>query len=195
MTKKKLSPLEVILKKLTVLANGTFASKAELTQATIIPVDIDKLTPSSTFIKNNILFINGVGYRAVRNTREFPVVLLVEDGHIVYDEDENGNIAFVVEDYTLSQDWEKWTDAGIPRTLQLMTDDQNTFMANERAQMAEFKQEIRNDAARLIALAAASIKPSTKFTSSSGAQYTAEQLLQAMTELMDKRVVADPITE
>lgn len=195
MTKKKLSPLEVILKKLTVLVNGTFASKAELTQATIIPVDIDKLTPSSTFIQNNILFINGVGYRAVRNTREFPVVLLVEDGHIVYDEDENGNIAFVVKDYTLSQDWEKWTDAGIPRTLQQMTDDQNTFMANERAQMAAFKQEIRNDATQLIALAADSIKSSTKFTSSSGTQYTAEQLLQAMTELMDKRVVADPITE
>ena len=168
---------------------STYATKTEVTNATIIPIDIDNMTPTMTFEKNSILGINGIMFRAVVDTDEFPVVLLVQDGHIVYDEDENGNKAFVVSDWTQSEDWEIWTDASIPRTLQQMTDDQEDFMAQEQADMADFKQEIRNDAAQLIVLAAQSIKPGTKITSSSGTEYTAETLLVALADLMESTIV------
>ena len=173
--------------------SSTYATKTEMTAATIIPIDIENMTPTMTFEKNSILGINGIMFRAVVDTDEFPVVLLVQDGHIVYDEDENGNKAFVVSDWTQSEDWEIWTDASIPRTLQLMTQQQETFMAAERADMAAFKQEIRNDAAQLIVLAAQSIKPGTKITSTGGTQYTVEELLVAVADLMNKKVLADPI--
>ena len=168
-----------------------YATKSALTAATIIPIDIDELVPGMTFEQNAILGINGVMYRAVRQTTDFPVVLLVESGHIVYDEDEEGRKALVVDDYTLSEDWEIWSDAGIPRTLEQMTDDQEDFMAQEQADMAAFKQEIRNDAAQLIVLAAASLKPGTKITSSSGTEYTAEALLTAVADLMESTIVVN----
>ena len=168
---------------------STYATKTEVTNATIIPIDIENMTPTMTFEKNSILGINGIMFRAGVDTDEFPVVLLVQDGHIVYDEDENGNKAFVVSDWTQSEDWEIWTDASIPRTLQQMTDDQEDFMAQEQADMAAFKQEIRNDAAQLIVLAAQSIKPGTKITSSSGTEYTAETLLVALADLMESTIV------
>lgn len=170
---------------------ATYATKSALTAATIIPIDIDELVPGMTFEQNAILGINGVMYRAVRQTTDFPVVLLVESGHIVYDEDEEGRKALVVDDYTLSEDWEIWSDAGIPRTLEQMTDDQEDFMAQEQADMAAFKQEIRNDAAQLIVLAAASLKPGTKITSSSGTEYTAEALLTAVADLMESTIVVN----
>ena len=157
-------------------------------------IDIEDLEVGMTFPKNALLAINGISFQALRNTTDFPVVLLVESGHVVYDEDENGNKALVVSDWTKSEDWKVWGDAGIPRTLDIIKDDQDDFMAQEQADMAAFKQEIRNDAAQLIVLAAQSIKPGTKFTATSGVQYTAEQLLQAMAELMNKNVVADTIT-
>ena len=170
---------------------STYATKTEVTNATIIPIDIENMTPTMTFEKNSILGINGIMFRAVVDTDEFPVVLLVQDGHIVYDEDENGNKAFVVSDWTQSEDWEIWTDASIPRTLQQMTEEQEDFMAQEQADMAAFKQEIRNDAAQLIVLAAQSIKPGTKITSSSGTEYTAEALLTAVADLMESTIVVN----
>lgn len=158
--------------------------ESHITNATLIPVDVDSLTPSTTFVKNNILGINGLMYRAKKNTSEFPVVLLVEDGHIVYDEDENGNKAFVVDDYTLSEDWEKFTDASIPRALELMAEQQSNFMEEEQAAMSSFENEIRISVAGVI-------KSTEKITASSGQQYTVRQILQAMAELMDKAIVYD----
>ena len=157
-------------------------------------IDIEDLEVGMTFPKNALLAINGISFQALRNTTDFPVTVLVESGHVVYDEDENGNKAFVVSDWTQSEDWEIWTDASIPRTLQNMTADMEDFESDINTEMSAFKQEIRNDAAQLIVLAAQSIKPGTKFTATSGVQYTAEQLLQAMAELMNKNVVADTIT-
>ena len=152
-------------------------------------IDIEDLEVGMTFPKNALLAINGISFQALRNTTDFPVVLLVESGHVVYDEDENGNKALVVSDWTKSNDWKVWGDAGIPRTLDNMTAQQEAFMEDEQAEMASFKQEIRNDAAQLIVLAASSIKPGTKITSSGGTEYTAEALLTALADLMDKTVV------
>ena len=159
-----------------------YATKTALTNATIIPIDIDNLTPSTTFVKNSILGINGIMYRSVVDTSDFPVVLLVQDGHIVYDLDENGNKAFVVDDYTLSEDWEIWTDAGIPRTLDNMTAQQTAFMEDEQADMADFKAQVN-------AAVATAIKSGTKITSTGGTQYTVDTLLTALADLMDKTIV------
>jgi hypothetical protein len=173
----------------------TYATKTEVTNATLIPVDIDSLTPTTTFVKNNVIGINGVIYRAKKNTTEFPVVPMVEDGHIVYDEDENGNKAIVIEDFTMSEDWEIWTDASIPRTLEQMADQQLTFMTQQAAQqdafieqqtgaLADFETEVRVSISGVI-------KSTDEITATSGQKYTVMQLLQAMAELMDKTVVVN----
>ena len=61
------------------LAN--LASKTELSELeTLIPVDVNSLTPSSTFAKNSVIGINGVLYRSLRQTSHSPVVMAVQDG-------------------------------------------------------------------------------------------------------------------
>ena len=167
------------------------AMAAAVADVTPSYIDIEDLEVGMTFPKNALLAINGVSYQAKKATTQFPVTVLVESGHIVYDEDENGRKALVVEDYTMSEDWKVWGDAGIPRTLDNMTAQQESFMEDEQADMAAFKQEIRNDAAELLALAASSIKPGTKITSSGGTEYTAEALLTALADLMDKTIVVN----
>ena len=154
-------------------------------------IDIEDLEPGMTFPKNSLLAINGISFQALRNTTDFPVVLLVEGGHVVYDEDENGNKALVVDDWTMSSDWKVWGDAGIPRTLDNMTAQQDDFMAQEQADMAAFKQEIRNDAAELLLIVNQSLKPSTKITATSGTQYTVEQILTALADLMESTIVVN----
>lgn len=161
-----------------------YATKSALTQATIIPIDIEEMTPGMTFEKNSILGINGVMYRAVRQTTDFPVVLLVEDGHIVYDEDEDGRMALVVEDWTLSEDWEIWTDASIPRTLQQMTADMENFKGDINDDIAAFKAEME-------AIVGTSLKPSSQITSTSGQTYTVSQLLTALADLMEHTMVVN----
>lgn len=183
-----------------------YATKAELTSATIIPIEIDDLTPTTTFVKNNIIGINGVMYRALKNTSEFPVVVLVEDGHIVYDEDEHGRKSFVVDDYTLSEDWEIWTDASIPRALELMASQQSVFVEQQTAQQSAFiaqqtaafetEQQVMENFRLEIRLAVAgAIKESEVITASSGQTYTVRQILQTMAELMDKTVVVNEETQ
>ena len=54
--------------------------------------------------------------------------------------------------------------------------------------------DVKATKTELAALEASSIKSGTKFTSSSGTQYTAGQILTAMADLMDKSVVADITT-
>ena len=78
----------------------------------LIPVDMDSLTLQSTFVKGNIVAINGVMYRAKTDTSNFPITLMTQDGNFLYNE-VNGHKAYIVADYTMDSDWEVWTDAGI----------------------------------------------------------------------------------
>jgi len=78
----------------------------------LIPVDMDSLTTSSTFVQSNVIAINGVFYRAKRNTSSFPITLMTQGGNFLYNEI-NGHRAYIVADYTINTDWEIWTDAGI----------------------------------------------------------------------------------
>ena len=77
------------------------------------PVDVNSLTPSSTFVKNAIIGINGVIYRSKQATSHFPVTLVVSGGAFVVSQTQSGKIAFVVSDQTIHSDWEQWTDAAI----------------------------------------------------------------------------------
>ena len=95
--------------------------------ATLIPVDISTLTPSSTFVKNNVLGINGVLYRAKNNTSTFPVTLATQDGAFVVNTI-NGKICFVVTDPTLNSNCEIWTDASI----EYWVDQLNTSLAGKQ---------------------------------------------------------------
>lgn len=87
------------------------ATKAPLSAA-LYPVDVNTLTPTSTFVANAIIGINGVIYRAKQATSNFPVVLQVDNGAFVVDI-VNGKKSFVVSNPTVHSDWEQWTDAAI----------------------------------------------------------------------------------
>jgi hypothetical protein len=93
-------------------AERKWLKDAEARDAILHPIDINTLTPSSTFVKNAIIGINGVIDRAKQATSSMPMTMVVQDGafvvHIV-----NGRKAFVVADFTLNPDWEVWTDAGM----------------------------------------------------------------------------------
>ena len=58
------------------------------------PVNINTLTPSSTFLLGDIIGINGILYRANKNTSSLPVTFATEDGDFVT-HSVNGYIAFV----------------------------------------------------------------------------------------------------
>lgn len=87
----------------------------------LYPVNVASLTPSSTFVKNAIIGINGVIYRATANTSNFPVTLTIDNGQFVYDE-VNGKKAFVVSDPTVNQGWEIFTDAGVEYWIEQKAD-------------------------------------------------------------------------
>ncbi len=91
----------------------------------LIPVNVAGLTPSSTFVKNNILGINGTLYRATQATSNFPVTLLTSGGSFVTNTI-NGKTAFVVSDYTLNTGWEIWSDASMEYWAELISQGLNS---------------------------------------------------------------------
>ena len=93
--------------------------KAYVDDRSLIPVNINALTPSSTFVKGNVLGINGRYYRCTQDTSNFPVTLAVDDGAFVVNT-VNGNISFVITDNTLNSGWELWSDAGLEYNLALI---------------------------------------------------------------------------
>ena len=80
------------------------------------PVNINTLTPSSTFLLGDIIGINGILYRANKNTSSLPVTFATEDGDFVT-HSVNGYIAFVITSWTVSADWDVFMDASINYTL------------------------------------------------------------------------------
>ena len=102
-------------KYLEVLNNGDedlYVYDGEAREQTLHPVNVETLTPSSTFVKNAIIGINGVLYRSTQATSNFPVTLTISDGQFVT-HTVNNKTAFVVSDFTINTGWEIWTDAGV----------------------------------------------------------------------------------
>ena len=164
------------------------ATKAEVTAATIIPVDLDSMTPQTTFQKNSILFINGVGYRAKKDTTHFPVVMVVEQGQFVVDI-VDGAPAYWVSDYTLDSDWEVWGDASVKRTLNQMQEDLDESIEQMESDQAAFIQEATT-------IVRQALKLNTLIANSAGTkQYNVLTLLQAVADLMDSTIVVNPDEE
>ena len=191
-----------------------YATKAALLQATIIPVNLGDMTPQTTFVKNNILAINGVQYRAKKDTTHFPVVLLTDGGQFVVNI-VNGAPAYVVSDYTLDADWEIWGDAGIPQTLaniqqdlddaladlsrtaNKIQEDCDTTLQQIQTSIGQAVSEIEADQAEFIneatSIVGQSLKSTSRIITSDGqTQYTVQQLLTAMADLMGHTVVVHP---
>ena len=124
--------IQKLYKPIYVWAKANLATKTELSQNEgdhLHPVNINLLTPSSTFTKNSILGINGVLYRATANTSNFPVTLTIDNGQFVFDE-VNGKKAFVVSDPTVNQGWEQFMDAGIEYWLAQKADVADVLATN-----------------------------------------------------------------
>ena len=139
------------------------------------PVNVNTLTPSSTFVKNAIIGINGVLYRSLRATSHFPVVLTVQDGAFVV-ETVNGKNAFVVSDPTVHQDWEVWTDAAVEYWVESM----NSALSQKQGTISDL-ETIRSNAS-------AAVKLTDTYTVG-GIDYTVDELLQTIASLMQKTLV------
>jgi hypothetical protein len=140
--------------------------------AALYPVDISTVTPQTTFRKNAVIGIGGVLYRAKRATASMPLTMVVSDGRFVTHE-VNGQIAFVVQNMTVNTDWDVWMDAGMAYAYSL---------ADKR--ITTLEQAL--PAVRTTADSA--LQPTTTY-SANGQQYTADELLKAMAELMTKTIV------
>jgi hypothetical protein len=98
--------------------------------------------------------------------------MVVSDGRFVTHE-VNGQIAFVVQNMTVNTDWDVWMDAGMAYAYSL---------ADQR--ITTLEQAL--PAVRTTADSA--LQPTTTY-SANGQQYTADELLKAMAELMTKTIV------
>lgn len=141
----------------------------------LIPVSINSMTPSSTFVKNAVVGINGVLYRSTKATSNLPCTLVVQDGAFVV-HTVNGKIAFVVSNATPNTDWEIFTDASIEYWVESI----NTALAA--------KQDTISDISTIRSKAGSAVQPTDTYTVN-GQQYTVSELLQAVASLMPKTVV------
>lgn len=154
---------------------AAFATKTALAQNAdehLIPIDIQTVTPQTTFPKNAALGIGGVLYRAKRATASMPLTMVVSDGKFVIQE-VNGQLAFVVQSATVNADWEVWMDAGMAYAYSL---------ADKR--ITSLEQALPT----VKTTADSALQPETTFIAE-GTAYTAAQLLQAVAELMGKNLV------
>lgn len=141
----------------------------------LLPVNINSLTPSSTFRKNAVIGINGVLYRALRATSNMPVVPQIDNGHFVT-HTVGGKVALVIADETLNQDWEVFTDASI-----------EYWVASINALLAQ-KQDTISDLSTIRNNASAALKPTDIYTYN-GVNYTVDDMLKDLVKLMPKTVV------
>ena len=139
------------------------------------PVNINSLTPSSTFVKNAVVGINGVLYRSTKATSNLPCTMGIESGAFVY-HTVNGKIAFVVSNGAANTDWEIFTDASIEYWVNSI----NTTLAA--------KQDAINDLATIRSNATNAVKPTDTYAFN-GVNYTVDDMFKALVKLMPKNVV------
>lgn len=154
------------------------ALKTELAQNAdehLLPVNINSLTPSSTFAKNSVIGINGVLYRATQANSNMPVTVMVENGAFVT-QTVNGKISFVVTDSTVNSGWEIFTDASI-----------EYWVASLNAAMSG-KQDTISDIGTIRTNATNAVKPTDQYRAK-GVDYSVSDLLQAVANLMSENVV------
>lgn len=161
----------------TILIN----TKEVIDNAALYPVNIDSLTPESIFRKNAVIGINGVLYRAKRDTEDFPVPLAIADGQFVVDI-VDGKRAFVVTDNAMSDDWEIWTDAALDYWIQ--------SLANQLHDISDTCATVNGKVDSMSNKVASALQPNTTITQD-GHTYTVSQLLQSMAKLMESTIVVN----
>lgn len=180
MAKKKLSGLSLILKKMAIVSVAKFATKSELSQNEadhLHPVDINSLTPSSTFVKNSVIGINGVLYRSLRATSNMPVTPQIDNGQFVT-HSVNGKIALVIADETLNQDWEIFTDASI-----------EYWVASINSAL-DAKQATISDLDSIRQKANSALQPDKTYTYNNQS-YTIDAMMQELVKFMSKTIVTN----
>lgn len=177
---------------------ATKATKAELEAATLIPVDMQTVTPATIFARNSILAINGIQYKAVRDTGSLPVTLVMQDGAFVtHTIDYNGQecTSYVVADGTVHNDWMVWSDGSVGYSLGVMQQSFNAAMAAHEQTVQEalgtMDETIAGFGDSLSQKASLQQVLAMKVTAASGVQYTVEQLLTALAGLMGDTVVVN----
>ena len=78
----------------------------------INPVDMDNLTPSSTFAAGDAIAFNGVIYRATTATDNLPIPLVVSGNNFVVNE-YKGYKAYVRGSEVMQAGWQVWLDTGL----------------------------------------------------------------------------------
>ena len=163
-------------KYVTVRRLGRFRQKLS-DEELLHPVNVNTLTPSSTFVKNAIIGINGVIYRAKQATTHFPV-LLVTEGNAFVVNTVNGKISFVEADPTIHQDWEVFTDAAIEYWVESL----NAALAAKQDAIADL-EAIRTNAQN-------AIKATDQYTVGA-VTYPVSALLQTVANFMSKTIVVN----
>ena len=78
----------------------------------INPVNMETMTPSSTFAEGDAIAFNGVIYRATGATDNFPIPLVISGNNFVVDE-YKGYKAYVRGNEITQEGWEVWLDTGV----------------------------------------------------------------------------------
>lgn len=172
MSKKTLSASEFKLKKAALLSKMYTDKKA------LRPVNVNTLTPSSTFLENSVIGINGVLYRSTQATSNLPVTLTVQNGAFVT-HTVNGKLAFVVSDPTINSGWEIFTDASIEYWIESV----NALLGSKQDSISDIS-DIRSNSQN-------AVKKLDEYTSGN-VTYTVTELLQSVADLMSKTLVTQP---
>ena len=172
MPKKTLASSELKLKKAALLSKMYTDKKA------LRPVNVNTLTPSSTFPENSVIGINGVLYRSTQATSNLPVTLTVQNGAFVT-HTVNGKLAFVVSDPTINNGWEIFTDASIEYWIESV----NALLGSKQDSISDIS-DIRSNSQN-------AVKKLDEYTSGN-VTYTVTELLQSVADLMSKTLVTQP---
>lgn len=162
-----------------------FGTEIELDPRTsehLHPVNVNTLTPSSTFRMNSVIGINGVLYCSLRDTDNLPVTPQIQDGQFVI-HTVGGKIALVIADETLNEDWEVFTDASIEYWVASINS--AISVINTAIQLI---QGSISDLSTIRSNASAALKPTDIYTFN-GVSYTVDDMLKDLVKLMPKTLV------
>ena len=177
-------------------ARTELATKASLTQlddASLYPVDVSSLTPSTTFRKGSVIGINGVLYRAAADTTYLPFTLVVQDGAFVTVE-VGGIDVFIIADPTLNLPWKPWTDASVQAHLTDLDLRLSTLETMNYKGRIEAIEEANKTISQTLALHESritAVEARTQSVTYNGHTYTLQQIMEQVAKLMETTVIIE----
>ena len=179
------------------VSSGSVAKGLAGKQAALYPVDINTLTPQSTFRENSLIGFNGVLFRSTRATEDLPYTLVTESGRFVYHEID-GCKAFVIAGTTLNDGWEVFTDAGLDYRTASISASLAEHAGNAVVHVTTAERSAWNakqeaigdiDTIRANASKGATAVHLTDTVTVGTRSYTVQALLNAVASLMEKTIV------